>query len=1541
MGQYIVLGLNILLAVFVVFGVIWGLIRGLRKTACRGIFLIITSIILLFVTIPITSSLLKIKINADFTIGESTMTGQMSIEEIVEYLVKTFLGNDFSNKNPEFVNIITAFPLVFINTIVYLILFWICKYLLLPLNYLFYKLTFAPRKPKENLGFSSFGDNENNSSEPMPQQETTDTNKESDEINQNQIPQTNPSLQNDEITTAKQGEMNYTQESVQFKNLKQENLTATKNIFGNDGTFIKKEIEPKNPDIPQFDFSDNQVDESTKVPKTTKKKKEKKQRVKYKKHRLWGALVGGFVGLFIMLNTLIPVYGFMGVLKDINPVKLENINEETIDVEKTTNGLTTEILESYEKSLLKPVSKYLGIEGMGLAEFDYLTTQKINNTNVTLRKDIQNIATTVKQADELIGKYRFYTNGGNLSSLTQEQMASLIGDTKILLATAKEVNLVDCLSDYLIPVACTLVIRSETTLSDNQIVNSLMINAIQTLAESKGINIFDESTALLDLAEYLNEQGLLIRILQNNFDQPINIIQGLDNDFGTQFTTKLFNLKTVELTMPYLLNIGLNFLENALNLNYQEIEYTTENLKQSFSNLFNKTVTTIKTLDTNSSIYITNESLIPLGQLLDTVKSSGIIDTSTYSKLIDYAIDTIGNLLDGLVPTEFVDYTKYELLNNIKFVDNWEVEMSKINTVVKKLRDKKNGFLGQIVDGENLRQGTSIDTIIFSEDVFGNLGECLDILDGTCLFKAITKTSSDGKSHTISGTISLFSSIIDYVNKDIISKSNLESLTQLSQIFDKMKDNLISSDHVYESDKIFWKPELTKVVPLIDEIYNMIDTSSFNITETFGKNLDTAKGTTLFGNGVTLDFMAVAIDAISEIILPEDYSYDSSTPQDTNDIIYEMFSQIKSNLDSNSQDNLNAVKQPGYWQTEIEYFRALQTIANKTSDLQDIQKVKDLSADLDSLASSSIIPNYKIYQLVALEIKEAKDTTLTDDVQTEINKIIDKISENLSTIANKVKTKETLITGKTFEESIENFWQIELEHITNLTDIEFSGENVVDSLDGIGKTLDTVVYGNTTTRASLIIQDSHIRDLLATGINTMSADITGKFAGENIKNAVQHALEGTPASGTKPEIKGIIANIQDPSITPISFEKELTNLQTISNLKVTEDMLECPTKNTGESDESYANRVQNIQLANKEKLISLGNSLDNIAYVTFGDETNGYSYTETYSNTEGNSKIITREILTTLIIEIFDASKVTTTSEDSAEQTQKHAFNTLISNVAEQMTNIRDEDKVMSWQRELGFVNILVSLNKDVVYTIDNVASEVGNNLDAIAFNTNADKSQFVDFEYKSTGESVKNPSTADGNSLFITRDALKDMMEGFLSTVKEDENNGDDLEKDQHGIINGLINNSVTKIASTNNDLSLNTDTDTYNNVYTGFQASLGDLNNIKEALDGKLNSVKSADAIATEPDLAGEIDELLQETQSKPVSGIVLTRRMARLILNKLNLSGVEPPYYSDLLNYYDTNINKETAESYSTGTNYNDLNTTDFNDPFRSLKKSLPSV
>ena len=162
MGQYITLGLNIALLVFVGIGVLFGFIKGLRKSASNGIFLIIMSIILLFVTVPIANALLDIKIKSNITIGDDTFNGYASIKETIQLYVKHYLGASFVESNPEFVSVISSLPLVFIYAIAYVLLFWVCRLLFLPLNYLFYRLTFAPKKKKEDFGFSAFNDDEKN-----------------------------------------------------------------------------------------------------------------------------------------------------------------------------------------------------------------------------------------------------------------------------------------------------------------------------------------------------------------------------------------------------------------------------------------------------------------------------------------------------------------------------------------------------------------------------------------------------------------------------------------------------------------------------------------------------------------------------------------------------------------------------------------------------------------------------------------------------------------------------------------------------------------------------------------------------------------------------------------------------------------------------------------------------------------------------------------------------------------------------------------------------------------------------------------------------------------------------------------------------------------------------------------------------------------------------------------------------------------------------------------------------------------------------------
>ena len=66
MADYITLGFNILCITLIATGMFWGLVRGLKKTVSRFIFLLVLGIALVFLTIPITNALLNIKINVTF-----------------------------------------------------------------------------------------------------------------------------------------------------------------------------------------------------------------------------------------------------------------------------------------------------------------------------------------------------------------------------------------------------------------------------------------------------------------------------------------------------------------------------------------------------------------------------------------------------------------------------------------------------------------------------------------------------------------------------------------------------------------------------------------------------------------------------------------------------------------------------------------------------------------------------------------------------------------------------------------------------------------------------------------------------------------------------------------------------------------------------------------------------------------------------------------------------------------------------------------------------------------------------------------------------------------------------------------------------------------------------------------------------------------------------------------------------------------------------------------------------------------------------------
>lgn len=1593
--DYITLGLNIALAVFVGFGIIFGLIRGLRKTVSRGIFLIITAIILLFVTIPITNALLQIKLNVDMTIEESTLVGYHSINECVEFLVKCMFGEDFYTQNPEIVNVVIALPTVFINAIVYLLLFVLCKYLLLPLNYIFYRLTFAPKKRKEKYGFSSFdndfdfdevdkkilaesnANNDNagednlfdqvenyvkdgstaNAFSTAPLHAIKDANEEKVNNDSHQV------LFDNSDNSIETNDVSNNISSNDNENISNKDMNSLEGQFGKEGLFIKKEIEtPEVHSVVQENFDQP----SKKDLRRAKKEEKKKTKLKYKKHRLLGGLVGGFVGMFIMVNVCMPIYGIMNIARDVNKVKISNLSEEEVSLDKATDGMAGQIISAYDNSVFYPFSKYLGIEGLSLAEFDLITSTTVNNKKIKLRGDVSSLITTVVKADTLVGKYKTYAPNGQLSELDEVQLTTLLTDCKDLLNYAKKVNLVDCVADYIIPVACTMLVNDGTQFSDNDVVNRLAINALESLAKSNNINVFDETCAILDLAEYLNNQGLLIKIIKGNFDDPITIVKSLEDDFGSTFTSKLFELQTVKVTMPYVLNIALSILEQSINYGYVENDYSQsiEDIKLSISNFMQESINLAKSIDTSSNIYLTTQSLQPLGRLLQTVKVSGIVNNETYHNLIDYAVKQLQSLLKGLLPEELEDYLIEEFIGNIAKVDRWDEEMDKISSAILKLRNKENGILGEVVDGDDLRKGTTIN-IVMKESVFENIGESLDILEGTVLFGAVSHKTIDGQDYTVSGTISLFSSLLDYANNSILKDVSSTSLQKMTEVIELMKNNLITSKHVYSSDNSFWSYEMKNISTLVIEVYDMLKSGKFDVTEECGKGLDKAKNTTILKNDSTLKFMSVALDVVKDSILGEEYIYNdgsnTSKPQVLNDKIYELFVEVQDNLKKQAtKEQLR--KDSQFWQKEFVYYKNLQNIAENSSKLNTIDDAVDLAVELDNVMNSFTIPSEPIFDIVSFAIKNIKNDSATTQLDQAINQVIDNIADRMN-------MQSLSESGLLDSNGFDNFWQIEFEHLSNIMNIKFKDDGdykVKDNLANIGNELDKVVYGynvidevsgeNKNVRKSYLLYSSDVRNVLASAIPEVKKSITGAFD-DNITGYIETALNS------------IGENIENTtSITNVSFKKELTHMQSLANLEVSSDLLKYPTSIL--SDETQKQQYIQTQLeVNKQKLNALGMQLDSLAYA-YKESGNIYKYTDKINaDTSTNSKFITREIINKLIKDIFDIAKISeegfpTADEDlSSEQKEQKAYNALIESIQSNIGAISDNDKVMSWQRELSFVNNLIKMNGGVEYTVDNVATEVGANLDAIAFNINS-KNEFDDVAYNNKNECTyiptcsKIPATPNseaiysfgGNSLFVSRESISTLVASYLDRIKVTASSDGSSDSEKDDLINSIIENCSQRVATTNDQLkSKNTIDDSKNAYYSKYKDCFADVKNIKNDIDTMTSNVDNVGKDLTET-MASEIDSLLSSYQTKSVMGILLTRRLANLILHKIGtpvdsvLEGASTvnTYYSSLENYYKgrNNVNNNTDGEYYVTTD-STIEETKYPNPFKTLYKKIETM
>lgn len=1321
--NYITLGLSILFGVFILFGFLWGVIRGLKKTAGRGIFLLVTSIVLIFVAVPITSLILKIKITCNISSEGMELVGSYNIAEILTFYIKSLIGEEFIANYPDFASIIVNFGIMLVNSIVYLVLFWLLKWLLLPLNSLFTKLVFKPNK---------------------------------------------------------------------------------------------------------YEIVEDE--------KTGKKRKKK---VKAKKHRLLGGVVGIAVGLVVTFNTMLPLWGMLDIANTVNGLKVENIGETTTNVDELTQGTITDITDAYRASAMGFASKYTGLEYLGLLAFDGVTTTKLDDESVTLRKEVKSIVSTIQNIDSLMGKYGTYIKD-NFESITQEQLTSLISETRIAVNKCKEVKIVDCLADYMLPLVCSYVLKTDMEITSNSTIDALVKETLKILIERSGINVVDELNRLIDIADYTNTQGLLIKVIKGDTSEPLKLLNGLEDDFAKNLMNKVFALQTVDTTLTHIFNIGLTYFDQIANFGYSEGDITKETVTNGLINLMDDTFKLAKSLDDSTSLYFTFESIKPLGKLLNTIKSSGLINEETYTNITEFVCKKLKEMSSEIVPAEFNDVFNNQIVEGFKNISNWETEMDTISQVIDILRDKETGIIGEAQDGYELRQGNSIHFSL-NEETLNNIGKALDKLEETTIFGAsitqkVDEENSEGSTEgetskatpdpTYNGTTitKLIANICTFINNNILKDSS--PIGEYREVISSIRENTIKAGHSHASNNNFFENEMKTISPLIVKLGNIMSSGNIDLDSSLGTTLDRAKYSTLFGGDTTVIMVEKTINLLSTTMLGSDFTYNSNAETQTmNDKIYELFEGIKTNLQSTEIKNA-CLETGDFWEKEITSYIALKDIAEESSNITSTTDMLNLANDLDIAYQSTTIPKDKMNGVIAFTVRTIK-TGETGGINATIDTLIEDIA--------------TAIEVETFDDTAKdytNYWQTELKHISDLSNTDFSTIENENDYRQIGLALDKVLKGYTTlsdnsiklgndttgtyTRASYLINEGSIKKVISGAISEMTSTIKNNFTDNTIKTAIGTALDS------------ISTNASTETVS--YYSNELPLLHKLSSIDISNSIFE-----------------------NLTALQSLGQTFDEIAY--------NKNESATAYNESANSVLITREIIGTLIADVIPMAK-------SSETTK---INDTIDAIANNVRTVTTNDTLISWETELAPIHSLMGL-KNTAISIDDIkmadktlqadGTFSESDLNGNPLITIANTLDQIAFVHNGTRYSTS-------NSLIISRANLKDLVAGFLVEHKKTTEPISSEEK----IMNGIIENTTEKINT--GDTLNSSHFNTFNEAFKELLVTNKQIDNLKTEFGS------SIDFSTITSERASELDSQLASWKETKICGAETTKDIAILLLSNVRSS------------------------------------------------------
>ncbi len=424
-------------------------------------------------------------------------------------------------------------------------------------------------------------------------------------------------------------------------------------------------------------------------------------KVKTKKYRILGGLVGALQGLILVFITFLPFSGIIGMANDLTAQQVQAMTQTQSESLSPSAQFIKDnipenlqiVFDAYESSAIAKMSGILNIDD---ACFNNVSTITVDNVKISLRTEVLNIAKVYDNVEFL-----FNVDFSSLDALKVldynklDNAINYIFNSNILKATMPE--LVDYGFDKILDmqevkdnqslIDLLKSIQSELN-SNNDVMNNLKSELTSIVGSCKILvnsELFDEIP--LDGADFTNE----------NLQTILDILIANDKKVFNDLIEQLFNSKALNKGVIYVLNVGVEKVEDTLKdmtgdktLNIGRIDLNNNKItlkKAEVQNLLSNAINVMEDLVTVDFKAIENDYRLLFDMdLPNIVKNLGSAMNVVQKMTVFNDTGIYDNIMTALTKTEYQKYIDFEILKN----DNtWLDETKMLSEVLEKIDQAK------------------------------------------------------------------------------------------------------------------------------------------------------------------------------------------------------------------------------------------------------------------------------------------------------------------------------------------------------------------------------------------------------------------------------------------------------------------------------------------------------------------------------------------------------------------------------------------------------------------------------------------------------------------------------------------------------------------------------------------------------------------------------------------------------------------------------------------------------------------------------------